>query len=142
MTTGTYRYQDRWKWFLPASQSFLKPSGPPGKAKHLLYRTRNVTETIRINNYIPYIFLSQGPIEKDFFPSTVALNSAAQETAAHQAAAKAAQEAVKEASVSSTRPPGAPKAVTQAPACWVAGLAQGLSLSRPHHGGGYTRYIF
>eukprot|EP00747_Dinoflagellata_sp_TGD_P163666 gnl/TRDRNA2_/TRDRNA2_182588_c0_seq1.p1 gnl/TRDRNA2_/TRDRNA2_182588_c0~~gnl/TRDRNA2_/TRDRNA2_182588_c0_seq1.p1 ORF type:complete len:314 (-),score=52.29 gnl/TRDRNA2_/TRDRNA2_182588_c0_seq1:27-968(-) len=37
------------------------------------------------------------------------------ETAAHQAAAKAAQEAVKEASVSSTRPPGAPKAVTQAP---------------------------
>ena len=32
---GTNRYQDRWKWFLPASRSFLNPPGPLGKAKNL-----------------------------------------------------------------------------------------------------------
>ena len=31
MTTGTDRYQDRWKWILPVSRSSLNPPGPGGK---------------------------------------------------------------------------------------------------------------
>ena len=37
---GSYRYQDRWKCFLPASRISLNAPGPPGKAKLLCHRTR------------------------------------------------------------------------------------------------------
>ena len=40
MTTGTDRYQDRWKCFLPASRSSLNPPEPREKAKNLSFRTR------------------------------------------------------------------------------------------------------
>ena len=33
--TDTDRYQDRWKWFLPASRSFLNPPEPREKTKNL-----------------------------------------------------------------------------------------------------------
>ena len=46
VTTGTCRYQHRWKWILPASRTFLSPTGPRGKPKNLLYRTQNVTENM------------------------------------------------------------------------------------------------
>ena len=49
MIPGLYRYQDRWKWFLPASRSSLNPPGPPGKGKNLSFRTRKFTEKIRKN---------------------------------------------------------------------------------------------
>ena len=41
---GTNRYQDRWKWFLPASRSSLNPPGPSEKPKNLSFRTRIFTE--------------------------------------------------------------------------------------------------
>ena len=46
MIPGTYRYQDRWKWFLPASRSFLNPPEPSGKAENLSFRTRMFRENI------------------------------------------------------------------------------------------------
>ena len=43
VTTDTDRYQDRWKWFLPAARSSLNPPGCREKAKNLLFRARNCT---------------------------------------------------------------------------------------------------
>ena len=45
--TGTSRYQDRWKWLLPASRSSLNPPGPRGKAKNMFYRTRYFIEQMK-----------------------------------------------------------------------------------------------
>ena len=66
MTTGTYRYQDGWKWFLPASRTSLNPPGPSTKAKNLSFRTRNFRETNRENFLISLInpFLG-GPPRRD-----------------------------------------------------------------------------
>ena len=53
MILGTYRYQDRWKWFLSAFRTSLTPPGPPGKAKSLSFRTQmftNKSEKIRKNS--------------------------------------------------------------------------------------------
>ena len=36
----SWKYQDRWTWFLVVSRSFLNPPGPQGKAKDLYFRTR------------------------------------------------------------------------------------------------------
>ena len=44
MIPGTIRYQDRWKWLLPAPRSSLNLPGPRGKAKSLLYGTRHFTK--------------------------------------------------------------------------------------------------
>ena len=68
MTTGTYRYQDRWKWFLPASWSSLNPSGPQGKTKNLFYRTRNCIEKILKISLLSLLIPFLGPIRGgDFF---------------------------------------------------------------------------
>ena len=44
MIPGTIRYQDRWKWFLSASRTFLNPPGPRGKATNLRFRARTFLE--------------------------------------------------------------------------------------------------
>ena len=72
VTPGSYRYQDRWKWFLPVSRSSLNPPGAWGKkSNNLSYRTRHVRKSkehiiIFRSLLIPF----KGPI-RGFFPSTV-----------------------------------------------------------------------
>ena len=70
MTTGTYRYQDRWKWFLPASWSSLNPSGPQGKTKNLFYRTRNCIEKILKISLLSLLIPFLGPIRGGIFFTT------------------------------------------------------------------------
>ena len=43
---GPYRYQDGWKWFLPASRSSLNLPGPQEKTKNLGFRTRQNSEKL------------------------------------------------------------------------------------------------
>ena len=54
MTTGIYRYQDRWESFLLASRSCLNPPGPLEKAKSLLYGTWICIEQTEKTSCIPY----------------------------------------------------------------------------------------
>ena len=67
MIPDTIRYQDRWKWFLPASRSSLNPPGPPGKAKKLSFRTRKCYRKIWIKIIIFIInpFFGDPPGEMD-----------------------------------------------------------------------------
>ena len=44
---GHFRYQDRWKWILPASRTFLNPPEPQGKANNLSYGTQPRAEKIK-----------------------------------------------------------------------------------------------
>ena len=64
---GTSRYQDGWKWFLPASRSSLNPPGPPRKAKHVSFRTRFVREKFGEKSLLALLtpFLGTPPGEMD-----------------------------------------------------------------------------
>ena len=53
VTTGTYRYRDRWKWFLQASRSFLNPPGPWGEAQNLSFRIRMFKENYLLRPISP-----------------------------------------------------------------------------------------
>ena len=66
MTTGTYRYQDRWKWILPASRSSLNPPGPPEKNKNLSFRTRHFTKQIGEKLLYSLLIPFWGPVREGF----------------------------------------------------------------------------
>ena len=55
VTTGSDMYQDRWRWFLPASRSSLNPPGPSGKAKNLSFNPRKIYRKIQKNFLISLI---------------------------------------------------------------------------------------
>ena len=72
LTTGTYRYQDRWQWFLLASRSSLYPPGPRAEAQNLLYGARKVEDKIQKHPYCTYVSLFKGPCWRGrWLPSTV-----------------------------------------------------------------------
>ena len=64
---GTNRYQDRWKWFLSASRTFLNPPGPWEKAKNLSFRTRFLKENVEKQSLLALLapFLGTPPGEMD-----------------------------------------------------------------------------
>ena len=68
MIPGTSRYQDRWKWFLPASRASLNPPGPSRKAKNLSFRTRQVPDKLANKSWYslltPFGGTPPGPKEK------------------------------------------------------------------------------
>ena len=90
MLPGTCRYQDRWKWFLPASRSFPNPPGTHGKAKNLSFRIRIFEEqSANKNPYWPYKSFFGGPPRGD---GPVAVYRSSQEAIFHPGTKRASDE--------------------------------------------------